>query len=177
MCWWPQGPRSARPLKDGLIWGVWTTHRFISSLGRVTDFRFWFPQCLIQEIPDRTCVVCVRGRLSVSLSVFLPFFLLLPNTMIITILFILLLLLSLPISLSLSYLCLYLSPSLPSSTSKELLFSWSVMSDSLWPHGLQHTRLPRPSPSPRVCADLCPLSPWYHPTISSSVVPCYYRHT
>ena len=45
------------------------------------------------------------------------------------------------------------------------------MSDSLWPHGLQHTRLPCPSPSPGVCSDSCPSSQWCHPTISSSVVP------
>ena len=43
-----------------------------------------------------------------------------------------------------------------------------VMSDSLWPHGLQHTRLPCPSPSPRVCPSSCSLSQWCHPTISSS---------
>ena len=46
------------------------------------------------------------------------------------------------------------------------------MSDSLWPHGLQHTRLPCPSPTPRACSNSCPLlSQWCHPTISSSVVP------
>ena len=45
------------------------------------------------------------------------------------------------------------------------------MSDSLWPNGLQHTRLPCPSPSPRVCKNSCPLSPWSHPTILSPVVP------
>ena len=45
------------------------------------------------------------------------------------------------------------------------------MSDSLWPHGLQHTRLPCPSPSPRVCSNSCPLNRWCHPTISSSVTP------
>ena len=45
------------------------------------------------------------------------------------------------------------------------------MSNSLWPHGLQHTRLPCPSPSPRACSNSCPLSWWCHPTISSSVVP------
>ena len=50
-------------------------------------------------------------------------------------------------------------------------FSHSVMCDSLWPHGLQHARLPCPSPSPGVCSDSCPLSWWCHPTISSSVVP------
>ena len=45
------------------------------------------------------------------------------------------------------------------------------MSDSLWPHGLQHTSLPCPSPSPRVCSNSRPLSQWCRPTISSSVVP------
>ena len=49
------------------------------------------------------------------------------------------------------------------------LFSHYVMSDSLQPHGLQHTRLPCPSLSPGVCSDSCPLSQWCHPTISSSV--------
>ena len=50
-------------------------------------------------------------------------------------------------------------------------FSHSVMSNSLRPHGLQHTRPPCPSPTPRVYPDSCPLSRWCHPTISSSVVP------
>ena len=43
------------------------------------------------------------------------------------------------------------------------------MSKSLQPYGLQHTRLPCPSLSPRICSQLCPLSQWYHPTISSSL--------
>ena len=51
-----------------------------------------------------------------------------------------------------------------------VLFSYPVMSDSLWPHGLQHARLPCPSLSPRICS-LTPLSQWYHPTISFSVNP------
>ena len=50
-------------------------------------------------------------------------------------------------------------------------FSRSVMSDSLWPHGLQHTRPPCPSPTSGVYPNSCPLSRWCHPTISSSVVP------
>ena len=50
-------------------------------------------------------------------------------------------------------------------------FSCSVMSDSLWPHGLQHARLPCPSPTPRVYSNSCPLSRWCHPTISSSAIP------
>ena len=45
------------------------------------------------------------------------------------------------------------------------------MSDSLRPHGLQHAKLPCPSPTPRACSNSCPLSRWCHPTISSSVVP------
>ena len=44
------------------------------------------------------------------------------------------------------------------------------MSDSWWPHGLQHTRPPCPSPTPRVYSNLCLLSRWCHPTISSSIV-------
>ena len=52
-----------------------------------------------------------------------------------------------------------------------LLFSCSVMSDSLWTHELQHAWLPCPSPSSRACSNSCPLSRWCHPTISSSVVP------
>ena len=50
-------------------------------------------------------------------------------------------------------------------------FSCSVMSDSVRPHGLQHARLPCPSPAPGACSDLCPSSWWCHPTISSSVIP------
>ena len=50
-------------------------------------------------------------------------------------------------------------------------FSCSVVSDSLQPHGLQHTRPPCPSPAPRVYPNSCPLSQWCHPAISSSVVP------
>ena len=52
-----------------------------------------------------------------------------------------------------------------------LLFSHSVVSDSLQPHGLQHTRLPCPSSSPGICSNSCPLSWWCYPTISSSVIP------
>ena len=44
------------------------------------------------------------------------------------------------------------------------------MSDSLRPHGLQHTRLPCPSPAPGACSNSCSLSQWYYPTISSSIV-------
>ena len=50
-------------------------------------------------------------------------------------------------------------------------FSCSCVSNSLWPHGLQQSRLPCPSLSPGVCSHSCPLSQWCHPTISSSVIP------
>ena len=49
-----------------------------------------------------------------------------------------------------------------------LLFSCSVVFDSLQLHGLQHTRLPCLSSSPRACSNSCPLSWWWHPTLSSS---------
>ena len=45
------------------------------------------------------------------------------------------------------------------------------MSNSLWPRGLQHARLPCPSPTPQPCSNSSSLSRWCHPTISSSVVP------
>ena len=50
-------------------------------------------------------------------------------------------------------------------------FSLSVLSNSLWPHGPRHTRLPSPSPTPGACSNSCLLSRWCHPTISFSVVP------
>ena len=50
-------------------------------------------------------------------------------------------------------------------------FSHSVISDSLWPHGLQHARPPCPSPTPGACSNSSPLNWWCHPTISSSVIP------
>ena len=61
------------------------------------------------------------------------------------------------------------SPSDPHSTSVQ--FSHSVVSNSLWPRGLQHARLPCRSLSPGACSNSYPLSQWCHPTISSSVVP------
>ena len=54
-----------------------------------------------------------------------------------------------------------------------LLFSRSVVSNSLQHHGLQHTSLPCPSPSPGACSNSCPLSQWFHPTILSSVIPFF----
>ena len=49
-----------------------------------------------------------------------------------------------------------------------LQFSRSVLSDSLWPHGLQHAS---PSPTSGACSNSCPSSQWHHPTNSSSVIP------
>ena len=62
---------------------------------------------------------------------------------------------------------------------KEMIYYWCCSitqllfnnSNSLWPHGLQHTRLPCPSPSPGACSNSCPLSQWCYLSISSSVVP------
>ena len=63
----------------------------------------------------------------------------------------------------------------PKHTHKYIFFflrtSCSVVSQSLRPHGLQHARLPCPSPTPGVHSDSCPLSWWYYAAISSSVVP------
>ena len=52
-----------------------------------------------------------------------------------------------------------------------LLFSRSVMSNSLWPLGLKHVRIPCSSLSPRVCSNSCSLSQWCHSTVFSSVAP------
>ena len=57
------------------------------------------------------------------------------------------------------------------SSGHPVQFSCSVVSDSLWPRGLQHARLPCPSLSPGASSNSCALSKWYHPTISSSVIP------
>ena len=54
---------------------------------------------------------------------------------------------------------------------RSVQFSRSVMSDSLWSHGLQQARPPCPSPAPRAYLNSCPSSSWCHPTTSSSVVP------
>ena len=57
------------------------------------------------------------------------------------------------------------------SVNSQFRFSHSVVSDSLQPHGLQHARLPCPSPTPEAYSKSCPSSWWCHPTISSSVIP------
>ena len=59
----------------------------------------------------------------------------------------------------------------PGKPQNSVQFSCSVVSDSLRPHEPQHTRHPCPSPTPGVHPNPCPLSWWYHPTISSSVIP------
>ena len=64
-----------------------------------------------------------------------------------------------------------LSPNLCCLSLSSVQFSCSVVSDSLRPHGLQHTRLPCPTPTTRVYSNSCPLSRRCHPTISSSVIP------
>ena len=56
-------------------------------------------------------------------------------------------------------------------TENSVQFSHSVMSDSLQPHDLQHTRPLCPSPTPGACSNSCPLSQWCYPAISSSVIP------
>ena len=57
------------------------------------------------------------------------------------------------------------------SEEAEVRFSHSVVSNSLWPHGLQHARPPCPSPTPAAYPNSCLLSRWCHPTISYSVIP------
>ena len=71
-----------------------------------------------------------------------------------------------------SKLCLiYLTYQTSQLSFSSVHFSCSVLSDSLLPHELQHTRPPCPSPPPGVHSDSRPLSEWCHPAISSSVVP------
>ena len=54
---------------------------------------------------------------------------------------------------------------------RSVQLSRSDVSDSLWPRGQQHTKLPCPSPTPGAYSNSCPLSQWCHPTISSSAIP------
>ena len=78
-----------------------------------------------------------------------------------------------PFSALKKYLCIYIYKFwfvYNVGIEKYWIFTRSVMFDSLWPHGLQHARLPCPSPTPIVYSNSCPLSWWCHPTISSSVV-------
>ena len=66
--------------------------------------------------------------------------------------------------------CVLVIPKSAFRSFNSVQFSCSVVCDYLQPHGLQHTRLPCPSSS-GACSNSCPLSQWYHPTISSSVIP------
>ena len=59
----------------------------------------------------------------------------------------------------------------PAWAGVKVQFNCSVMSNSLWSHGLQHARPPWPSPTPGVYSNSCPLSRSCHPTISSSIIP------
>jgi len=77
----------------------------------------------------------------------------------------------LSIHLHFIYLSTYLSINLFICLSLySVQFSHLVISDSLWPHGLQHARPPCPSPTPGACLNSCPSSWLYHPIISSSVI-------
>ena len=80
----------------------------------------------------------------------------------------------LPSPLNAAWLLLSCFPTLywkkTDTTFSSIQLSHSVMSSSLWPHELQHTRPLCPSPTPRVHPNPCPFSQWCHPTISSSVV-------
>ena len=72
--------------------------------------------------------------------------------------------------------CLFISPTKLAQVPNNRLhssvqFSRSVVSDSLWPHELQHARPPCPSPTHGAYSNSCPLSRWCHPTISSPVAP------
>ena len=64
-----------------------------------------------------------------------------------------------------------ISPLIKAESTDSVQFSHSVMSDSLWPHRLQHARLPCLSPTPGASSNSCPSSRWCHPTISSSIIP------
>ena len=85
----------------------------------------------------------------------------------------------LPSPLNAAWLLLSCFPTLywkkTDTTFSSIQLSHSVMSSSLWPHELQHTRPLCPSPTPRVHPNPCPFSQWCHPTISSSVIPFSFR--
>ena len=69
------------------------------------------------------------------------------------------------------YVCIYVS--ICRYIYLSVQFSRSVVSESLPPHGLQHARLPCPSPMPGACSNSYPLSQWCHPIISSFVIPFF----
>ena len=77
-----------------------------------------------------------------------------------------------PFNVLLNSVCFYLAENFCIYVyQRSVQFSCSVMSDSLWSHGLQHARLPCPSPIPRAYSNSCTLNWWCHLTISSSAVP------
>ena len=81
---------------------------------------------------------------------------------------------AMPTSFKISLSCpesLVFFPQNGSSSISSVEFSHSVVSDSLRPHELQHTKPPCPSPTSRVYPNSCPSSQWCHPAISSSVIP------
>ena len=102
------------------------------------------------------CVCCPRGRgLERDLQISPVFYLAPPKTTKVTNL-------GPPLEKNILYLLYYI---------QSVQFSHSVMSSSLQPHGLPHTRLPCPSPTPRAYSNSCPSSQRCHPTMSSSVIP------
>ena len=64
-----------------------------------------------------------------------------------------------------------LPPPLGTLRNNKRCCSVTKLCPTLWPHGVQHTRLPSPSLNPRACSSSCPSSQWCHPTTSSSVIP------
>ena len=74
-------------------------------------------------------------------------------------------------SASRRHICTHLFIATPFTIVKMFAVQLLVVSDSLRPHRLQHSRIPCPSLSPGVCSNFCPLSRSCHPTISSSVTP------
>ena len=75
------------------------------------------------------------------------------------------------VSLWLIHVDVWQKPTQYCKASQSVQFSHSVVSDSLRPHVLQHTRPPHPSLTPGIYSNSCPLSQWCHPTISSSAIP------
>ena len=69
------------------------------------------------------------------------------------------------------WICSRLCLSSSQSVSFQFSLVHSVVSDSLWPHEMQHARIPCLPPTPRAYSNSCPLIQWCHPTISSSVIP------
>ena len=107
---------------------------------------------LISIMPSRSIDVVINGRISFFLMTKYYFFVYLYKISYLLILF---------IHRHLGYFHIFLS------------FSHLFISNSLRPHGMQHTRLPCPSPSPRASSNSCPWSQWRHSTILPSVIPFF----